>query len=63
MTALPLDVSRCRPASADSWCSNCKRWADHPEQVTGHVIRLVNTTDSRDHACMYVPVSLLEATQ
>lgn len=61
MTALPLDVTRCRPASADNWCRNCKRWADHPEQVIGHVTSLVNATDSRDPACQYVPVSLQPA--
>lgn len=61
MTQLPFDVSRCRPARPDDKCHNCKRWADHPEQVFGHVSPLVNTTDSRDRACMYRPISLLEA--
>ena len=58
MTNLPFDVVRCRPLAADHHCTNCKRWVDHPEQLIGHVVPLVLTTDSRDEACAYVPVSL-----
>ena len=57
MTALPLDVTRCRPIAVDKWCRNCKRWSDHPEQTHFNVTRSVNTTSSRDDACAYVPIS------
>lgn len=59
MTSLPYDVSRCRPQSASVQCANCKRWADHPEQVFGSITALVNVTKPRDPACMYIPISLL----
>lgn len=58
MTNLPFDVTRCRPAVADERCHNCKRWADHPEQVLGHVTPLVHAASSRDRACVYRPISL-----
>lgn len=58
MTHLRFDVSRCRPARPDSKCHNCKRWADHPEQVFGHVTALVFTVGSKDAACMFRPISL-----
>lgn len=57
MKNLPTEVTRCRPQEPDSHCANCKRWADHPEQVLWMVVRLVNTTNSRDEACAYVPIS------
>lgn len=57
MTLLPVDVTRCRPIVVDSWCRNCKRWSDHPEQVSAQVTRNVNTTGSKDEACAYVAIS------
>jgi hypothetical protein len=59
MTALPYDVTRCRPQVASIQCANCKRWADHPEQVFGSITPLVNATGPRDPACVYVPISLV----
>ena len=60
MTTLPTDVTRCRPILVDSWCRNCKRWCDHPEQTHYSVTRTVNTTGTRDEACAFVPISLLK---
>lgn len=59
MTALPFDVTRCRPQALSAQCENCKRWADHPEQVFGNVTPLVSTSGRRDPACVHVPISLL----
>jgi hypothetical protein len=59
MTALPYDVTRCRPQTASIQCANCKRWADHPEQVFGNITPLVSATRPRDPVCVYVPISLL----
>lgn len=63
MTPLPFDCCRCRPQEPDHNCRNCKRWADHPEQTWGPRTASVATTGSRDEACMYVPISLLEKTK
>lgn len=63
MTALPVDVTRCRPIVVDSHCRNCKRWADHPEHVSHSVTRVVLTTNSRDEACAYAPVSLIKGAR
>ncbi len=60
MRVLPAEVGRCRPTHPDAKCNNCKRWADHPEQIFGNVTFLVNTTDSRDKAFIHVPISLLK---
>lgn len=59
MTALPYDVTRCRPQAASIQCANCKRWADHPEQVFGSITPLVNANGPRDPACVYMPISLI----
>jgi hypothetical protein len=59
MTALPYDVTRCRPQATSIQCANCKRWADHPEQVFGNVTPLVNASSQRDPACVYVPIRLI----
>lgn len=61
MTILPSEINRCRPASPSTRCENCRRWADHPEQLIGSIARVVNTTGPKDAACVYVPISLLEA--
>lgn len=62
MTALPVDVTRCRPIVIDAHCRNCKRWADHPMQTHYAVTRSVNTVGSRDEACAYLPISLIKET-
>lgn len=61
MTVLPRDISRCRPVQVAARCENCKRWIDHPEQVIGSIVSVVNVTGPKDKACVHVPVSLLEA--
>jgi hypothetical protein len=61
MTVLPRDVSRCKPLHPAPRCENCKRWVDHPEQVIGSIVSMVNTTGPKDKACMYVPISLMGA--
>ena len=61
MTTLPSEVNRCRPQVPAKRCNNCKRWADHPEQLIGSISRVVNTQGIKDPACVYVPISLLEA--
>lgn len=58
MTPLPFDCCRCIPMQPDHNCKNCKRWFHHPKQVNGPRTAVVNTTDSRDEACMYIPISL-----
>ena len=63
MTLLPADYMLCRPATPGERCHNCRRWADHPEQVIGQITRIVNTTGQRDTACIYIPISLLENTK
>ncbi len=59
MTNLPHHVTRCRPQVASLQCANCKRWADHPEQVPGSIAPLVNAARPRDPSCVYVPISLM----
>jgi hypothetical protein len=45
----------------DSNCENCKRWARHPEQTWGAFgSPCVNAKDSRDAACVYIPISFEE---
>ena len=58
MTRLPPGDTLCRPATPGQRCHNCRRAADHPEQVLGMVTRVVNTTSPRDQACIHVPISL-----
>ncbi len=61
MTPLPFDYSRCQPAVVCDKCKNCRRWMDHPEQQN-HPYRqsFVAASSSRDKACHYMPISLLE---
>lgn len=63
MTALPYDVSRCRPVQAGELCANCKRWVDHPEQVFGNVTPLVQASWPKSAACVHVPISLNKETK
>lgn len=63
MTPLPPDYTLCRPATPGARCLNCKRWVDHPEQVIGQVVRVVNTGSQRDPACVHVPVSHQEVAE
>lgn len=58
MNTLPFDWCRCVPMVPDHNCQNCKRWLDHQQQVNGPRTAVVHTTDSRDNACMYIPISL-----
>ena len=59
MRTLPYDYTRCKPIKPDGFCKNCKRWWDHPEQKNNPFGQsAVTVNDSRDEACMYVPVSL-----
>ena len=58
MTPLPFDYTRCRSQQPDNKCRNCRRWADHPEQTWGARQSLVVTNDSKDRACIYMPISL-----
>ena len=60
MTLHHPQITRCRPQVVGSKCQNCRRWADHPEQVIYQVTRVINTTGPKDAACVYVPVSLQE---
>jgi hypothetical protein len=60
MSPLPPGHTLCRPTTPGPRCRNCKRWVDHPEQVIGHVVRIVNTSNQRDPACVHVPVSRLQ---
>jgi hypothetical protein len=61
MTPLPWDYFRCKPDQPDSFCCNCKRWADHPEQTHNpYGQSFVSVTDSRNEACDYIPISFLE---
>lgn len=63
MTPLPFGYTLCRPTSPGPRCHNCRRWADHPEQVIGQVTRVVNASSQRDPACIYIPISQLENTK
>ena len=60
MKPLPFDYARCSPEAPDNYCKNCKRWAAHPEQTWGERTPNVATTNSRDEACIYIPISLME---
>jgi hypothetical protein len=53
---LQPDELRCAPAHADSWCRNCRAWADHPQQIPGG--KSVFTLNSRSESCTYRPISL-----
>ena len=43
----------CIPEEPDAKCKNCKRMSD------GH-INSVNVKNSKDKACIYIPISLQE---
>lgn len=60
MNPLPAGYTLCRPVTPGQRCRNCKRWADHPEQVIGQVTRVVNASSQRDPACVHVPVSRIQ---
>jgi hypothetical protein len=58
MTPLPFDYARCDALEPDQYCKNCKRWAAHPEQTWGSLgSPCVTVKDSRDEACIYIPIS------
>jgi hypothetical protein len=57
MTNHRPEVTRCRPAEAAPRCHNCRRWADHPEQIIGSITRVINATGPRDPACVHTPIS------
>ena len=63
MTPLPPGHTFCRPVTPGPRCSNCKRLADHPEQVIGQITRVVSASSQRDPACIYIPISRLEQTK
>ena len=63
MNRLPPGYTLCRPATPGQRCHNCRRWADHPEQILGMVTRIVNAAGHRDPACIYIPISRLETTK
>ncbi|WP_288074814.1 hypothetical protein [Pseudomonas sp.] len=60
MTPLPTGYTLCRPADPGPRCHNCRRWADHPEQVIGQITRVVKTSGQRDPACVHFPISYLK---
>jgi hypothetical protein len=60
MTPLLFDVCRCDPELPDNYCKNCKRWLNHPEQVTGPRTPVVSVESSASEACSYIAISLLE---
>lgn len=60
MTPLPPGYTLCHPITPGPRCRNCRRWADHPEQVIGMVTRVVSASSQRDPACVHVPVSLIK---
>ena len=64
MPPLPFDYSRCLPSTVCDKCRNCLRWMDHPEQVNNpHRQSFVVTTNSKDRACIRMPVSFMEADE
>lgn len=64
MTPLPFDYTRCRPNEPDDNCQNCRRWWDHPKQTHNpHRQSFVVTTNSKDRACIRMPVSFMEADE
>jgi hypothetical protein len=63
LTPLPNDYARCQPIEPDDKCRNCKRWSDHPEQTWGARRIYVVTKNSKDKACICVPVSFMEAVE
>jgi hypothetical protein len=61
VNTLPFDYSRCSPTEVCDKCRNCRRWFDHPEQRNCQYRQsFVVTKNSKDPACHYMPVSLLE---
>lgn len=60
MRTLPTDFARCKPQTPDVNCRNCRRWWEWPEQTFGELQTFVLTVNSRDEACIYVPISFLE---
>lgn len=53
---LPYDYARCRPEFPDSFCENCKRWAEHKDQVWSPRTPCVTTGYSMDESCQYIPI-------
>lgn len=64
MTPLPFDYTRCRPKEPDDNCRNCRRWWDHPQQTHNPYRQsFVVTANSKDPACVCMPVSFMEADE
>jgi hypothetical protein len=59
MRPLPFDYARCKPQEPDDKCQNCRRWADHPQQTWGARKSFVVTVNSKDKACIQMPISLM----
>ena len=61
MRPLPWDYSRCAPQEVDDKCRNCRRWLSHPQQTTNPLRQsCVTVKNSKDKACIRIPISLLE---
>jgi len=56
MTPLPFDYSRCHPAKADTWCKQCRRWANHPNQTWGDRTPAYQCAGSDSESCAYIPI-------
>lgn len=53
---LPFDDARCKPVILDVWCSNCKRWADHPKQTWGERTPQFSALSPHSESCRYIPI-------
>jgi hypothetical protein len=53
---LPYDYSRCKPELVDTYCKNCKRWADHPDKTWGERTPFNTAESSNDERCSYIPI-------
>lgn len=61
MRPLPWNWMRCAPQEVDDRCRNCKRWISHPKQSINPAGQsCVTVKNSKDKACIRIPISLTE---